>query len=74
MKLITNEELHKIIADEGKHIRSINDTYTEEYKDEETGKLVPEHLPYYSTLIYVPSSMTEEMMNQLYIEENITEE
>lgn len=52
-----------IVADEGKHIRSIDDVY---YKDEETGE---EHFPYYATTIFVPDSFTEEQMNELYIEE-----
>lgn len=70
MKLITDTKPHKILAEEGMQIRSKNDEYIPEHYDEE-GHLVPEHIPYYSTLIYVPDSMTEEMMNDIYVEEEI---
>lgn len=73
MRLITNETPHKIIADEGKHIRSVNDEYEPEHIDEETGEIVPEHFPYYATIIYVPNSITEENMNEMYVEEEIEE-
>ena len=54
-----------IVADEGKHIRSVDDIY---YIDEETGE---EHFPHYSTTIFVPDIFTQEQMNELYIEEEI---
>lgn len=54
-----------IVADKGKHIRSVDDVY---FKDEETEE---EHFPYYSTTIFVPDTFTEEMMNELYVEEEI---
>jgi hypothetical protein len=57
-----------IVADEGKHIRAINDVYIAEHTDEE-GNLVPEHIPYYSTTIFVPDSFTKEQMNKEYVEE-----
>jgi hypothetical protein len=57
-----------IVADEGKHIRSKDDVYIPEYTDKE-GNIVPEHIPYYSTTIFVPDSFTEEQMNELYVEE-----
>lgn len=50
-----------IVAEEGKHIREKNDVY---YKNEEE-----EHIPYYSTTIFVPDTFTEEQMRELYIEE-----
>ena len=59
-----------IVADEGKHIRSVDDVYVPEHYDEE-GNLVPEHFPYYSTTIFVPDDFTEEQMNELYVEETI---
>ena len=59
-----------IVADKGKHIRSIDDVYVAEYIDEE-GNVVPEHFPYYATTIFVPDDFTEEQMNELYIEEDI---
>ena len=59
-----------IVADEGKHIRSVDDVYVPEHYDEE-GNLVPEHFPHYSTTIFVPDDFTTEMMNELYVEETI---
>lgn len=58
-----------IVADKGKQIRDKNDIYVAEHTDEE-GNIIPEHIPYYSTTIFVPDSFTEEQMNELYIEEN----
>jgi hypothetical protein len=68
MKLFSYTRPKMIVADEGKHIRSINDVYVAEHLDEE-GNLVPEHFPYYATTIFVPDSFTEAQMNELYIEE-----
>lgn len=59
-----------IVADEGKHIRQVDDLYKEAYIDEQ-GNEIPEHTPHYSTIIFVPDSFTEEQMNELYVEENI---
>lgn len=59
-----------IVADEGKQIRQVDDIYKEAYIDEQ-GNEVPEHIPYYSTTIFVPDTFTEEQMNELYVEENI---
>lgn len=73
MKLIKEEKLYKIVAEENKQIRDKNDIYEPEHIDEETGELIPEHIPYYSTIIYVPTNFTEELMNELYVEENIEE-
>lgn len=59
-----------IVAEEGKHIRDINDVYVAEYVDEE-GNVIPEHIPYYTTIIFVPDIYTEEMAYENYIEEDI---
>ena len=64
MKLFDYTKPKMIVADEGKHIRSVDDVY---YKDE-NGE---EHFPYYSTTIFVPDTFTEEQMNELYIEEEV---
>lgn len=61
-----------IVAEEGKHIRAINDVYVPEHYDEE-GNLVEEHFPHYSTTIFVPDMYTEEMVNEDYVEEDIIE-
>lgn len=71
MKFFDYTEPKMIIAEKGKHIRAKNDVYVAEHIDE-NGQEVPEHLPYYSTTIFVPDSFTEEQMNELYVEENIT--
>ena len=65
MKLIDKTTIKTIVADEGKHIRSVNDVY---FKNEEE-----EHFSYYTTIIFVPLSFTEEQMNELYVEEEINE-
>ena len=72
MQLIDHTKPKMIIADEGKHIRSKDDVYVPEHTDEE-GNIVPEHIPYYSTSIYVPDSFTEKQMHELYVEKGINE-
>ena len=59
-----------IVADEGKHTRSKDDVYVAEHTDDE-GNVIPEHIPHYSTTIFVPDTFTEEQMNELYVEEEI---
>lgn len=59
-----------IVAEEGKHIRSVDDIYSPEHIDEE-GNIVEEHFPYYATTLFVPDNYTEEEMNNDYIEEDI---
>ena len=59
-----------IVAEKGKHIRAKNDVYVPEYKDAE-GNLIPEHIPYYSTTIFVPDIYTEEKVHEDYVEEEI---
>lgn len=71
MKLFSYTKPKMIVSDEGKHIRSVDDVYVPEHYDEE-GNLVPEHKPYYTTTIFVPDNFTEEQMNDLYIEEDVT--
>lgn len=59
-----------IVADKGKHIRSVDDVYVPEYVDND-GNVVEEHIPYYSTTVFVPDTFTEKQMNELYVEEEI---
>ena len=70
MKLFDYTKPKMIVADEGKHIRRIDDLYKEAYISED-GVEFEEHYPYYSTTIFVPDTFTEEMMNELYVEEDI---
>lgn len=73
MLLFTYTKPKMIVADEGKQIRAKNDVYVAEHYDEE-GNLIPEHFPYYATTIFVPDNFTKEQMNELYVEEDITNE
>ena len=72
MKFFNYTKPKMIVADEGKHIRQKDDIYKEAYIDE-NGQEIPEHIPYYSTTIFVPDSFTEEQMNELYAEEDMEE-
>lgn len=67
MKVIKDENFNKLMADEGKHIRAVNDVYVPEHEEE--GQIVPEHFPYYSELLYLPLSLTEEEILSMYVEE-----
>ena len=74
MQLITYTQPHLLIADEGKHIRSIDDVYTPEHIDEKTGEMIPEHFPYYATTIFPAIQLdTIEKILEVYIEEEIKE-
>lgn len=62
-----------IVAEQGKHIRAINDVYEPEHYDE-GGNLVEEHFPHYSTTIFVPDIyQTIEDVEKDYVEEDIIE-
>lgn len=70
MQFINHTNPKLLISDEGKKIRSINDVYTPEVKDEQGNITTPEHIPYYSTLIFLGSQIeTLEQAKELYIEE-----
>ena len=71
MQLINWTNPKMIISDEGKWIRDVKDVYVAEHIDEQTGELIPEKIPHYSTTIFVPDNFTEDMMNDLYVEETI---
>lgn len=70
MKLIKDTNPQIIMADEGKKIRSIDDVYIPEHRDEKTGELVPEHIPYYTTIIYCPAKIDLDEQAKLYVEED----
>lgn len=70
MTLFDYTEPCMIVADKGKTIRDKNDVYVPEHIDE-NGILVPEHIPHYATTWFVPATFTEEMMNELYVEEDL---
>lgn len=56
-----------LIADENKGIRDINDIYTPATEEEE------EHFPYYASVIFLADNFEEDKLNELYVEENISE-
>lgn len=69
MQIIEHTNPKLIIADEGKHLRDINDVYVAEHIDEE-GNTIPEYLPHYSEFIFVPKNANIEELIKLYIEED----
>ena len=62
-----------LIADEGKHIRSIDDVYVPAKYDEE-GNLIPQKKPYYASVIFLADNFDESKLNELYVEEEIEKE
>ena len=73
MTLFNYTKPKMIVSSEGKWIRDVNDVYVAEHTDEQTGELIPEKTPHYTTTIFVPDNFTEEQMNELYVEEEIKE-
>jgi len=69
MTLIERGDLRLLLSDEGKHIREINDVYVPEHIDEETGNLIPEHVPYYAEMIFIGKQVKDGDINSIYIEE-----
>ncbi len=65
MTLLQEGDFKVLRADEGMHIRNINDVYIPATETEE------EHIPYYFTIAYTPLSMTFEEALKLYVEEEI---
>lgn len=73
MQLIYWTKPKMIVSSVGKMIRSKNDVYIPAKYDEQGNIVEPEHIPYYTTTIFVPKDFTEEQMNELYVEEEIKE-
>ena len=72
MVLINHTQPRLLLAEEGKHIRAINDVYVPEHEDEETHEIIPEHIPYYATVIFPGVQIqTMEQVQELYVEELI---
>lgn len=69
MILFTYTKPKMIVADEGKMIRDKNDIYKEAILDNNGNVIEEEHMPNYSTTIFVPDSFTEEQMYELYVED-----
>lgn len=68
MKIIKSGNMNIITADEGKHIRDINDVYTP------ATDIAEEHIPYYTSTIYVPLNFDINKLNELYVEEDIDQD
>lgn len=68
MRIIETNLFKKLIADEGKQLRSINDVYKEAYIDE-NGNEIEEHIPSYSTTIFLPKNLNDNDILNMYIEE-----
>lgn len=71
MRLINDIKPKTIVADAGKKIRAKYDVYIPAKYDEQGNMIEPEHIPYYTTTIFIPDNFTEEQMNELYVEEEI---
>lgn len=69
MIVIKRSDLRLLLADEGKHIRSIDDVYVPEHEDEE-GNIIPEHFPSYSEMIFLGKQVDETKLNEIYVEED----
>lgn len=70
MEVIVRGDLRLLLADEGKHIRDINDIYTPEHEDEETGEIIPEHFPYYAEMLFLGRQVDITKIDELYVEED----
>ncbi len=68
MQYIGHTKPKMLIADEGKVLKEVNDVYMDEHIDEE-GNLILEHIPYTTTTIFLPDTITEEQARKMYIEE-----
>ena len=70
MQYIGHSKPKLLIADEGKKIRNINDLYIPAEYDEEGNLIKEEHLPYYSSVIFLGDQITSlEECQELYVEE-----
>ena len=59
-----------LIADKGKMLRSKNDIYVPAKYDEQGNIIEPEHLPYYTSVIFLGEQITSlEQCKELYVEE-----
>lgn len=70
MQVISRGELNMLIADEGKHIKAINDVHTPETKDE-NGEVIPEHFPEYSQVLFLANTIDVDKIDEYYVEESI---
>ena len=70
MQYVGHSKPKLLISDEGKKIRNINDLYIPAEYDEEGNLIKEEHLPYYSTIIFLAEQIDSlEKCQELYVEE-----
>ena len=72
MQIILHTTPAMAIAEKGKKLRDKNDEYKEAYVDEE-GIEHEEYFPHYTDVVFIPNSLTEEQVKELYVEEEIEE-
>lgn len=70
MELIKGEKFNKLVPSEGYVLKLKTDNYTKEIIDEEGNIIEPEHMPNYSSLLYLPLSYTLEDAQNDYEEIN----
>lgn len=68
MKIIETNLFKKLIADEGKQLRNIDDVYKEAYIDK-NGNKIEEYQPSYSTTVFIPKNIANEEILKMYVEE-----
>lgn len=74
MQIIKRGNLKLLLSDENKHIRDIKDVYVPESVDPVTGKLIHEHIPHYSQMIFLAEQIKDEDVPNMYVEELMEEE
>ena len=70
MRIVKEDKFNKLYAEEGRHIRAINDEYKPAYTDE-NGNRIEEYFPNYFTEAYVPKFVNEENVDTMYVEEEM---
>ena len=68
MRIIKTDLFKKLIAENGKQIRNVNDVYKEAYIDE-NGNAIEEHCPSYSETIFLPLNVRNDEIFEMYVEE-----
>ena len=63
-----------LIAKENHHIRSKDDVYVPEKRDEQGNIVESEKKPYYTSIVYLANNIDETQINDLYVEEEIEKE
>ena len=72
MEIIKKNNINCLVPAKGKFIRDINDVYVAPIYDEGGNLIKEEHIPYYTTIIYLAKQVdTLERAEKLYIEETI---